>query len=76
MKALRVAQDIVPIGKFKTHAARVIRDLRDCGRPVVRAPRSHLERPGRTGSRGCVRADTYVCRPSGRRRDRRVTDRL
>jgi len=35
MKALQVSRDIVPIGEFKTHAARVVRDLRLSGRPVV-----------------------------------------
>ena len=35
MKTLQVAQDILPIGEFKTHAARVIRGLRHLGRPVV-----------------------------------------
>lgn len=35
MKSLRIAEDIVPIGEFKTHAARVIRGLRSSGRVVV-----------------------------------------
>jgi prevent-host-death family protein len=34
-KALHVSQDILPIGDFKTHAGRVLRRLRDDGRPVV-----------------------------------------
>jgi prevent-host-death family protein len=34
-KALQVSQDILPIGDFKTHAGRVLRRLRDDGRPVV-----------------------------------------
>jgi prevent-host-death family protein len=35
MKTLQIARDIVPIGEFKTHAAQVVRDLRQSGRPVV-----------------------------------------
>lgn len=34
-KALHVSEDILPIGDFKTHAGRVLRRLRDDGRPVV-----------------------------------------
>lgn len=35
MKALQVQDDIIPIGEFKTHAARIMRQLRDNGRPIV-----------------------------------------
>lgn len=35
MKAISVQDDIIPIGEFKTHAARVMRQLRDTGRPIV-----------------------------------------
>lgn len=34
-KALHVSKDILPIGDFKAHAGRVLRRLRDDGRPVV-----------------------------------------
>lgn len=34
-KTLHVSQDILPIGDFKTHAGRVLRRLREDGRPVV-----------------------------------------
>lgn len=34
-KALHVSQDILPIGDFKGHAGRVLRRLREDGRPVV-----------------------------------------
>jgi prevent-host-death family protein len=34
-KALQVSQDILPIGDIKAHAGRVLRRLRDEGRPVV-----------------------------------------
>lgn len=35
MKPMSVQDDIIPIGEFKTHAARVMRQLRDTGRPIV-----------------------------------------
>ena len=35
MKPISIEDDIIPIGEFKTHAARVMRQLRDTGRPVV-----------------------------------------
>jgi len=35
MKSISVQEDIVPIGEFKTHASRIMRRLRDHGRPVV-----------------------------------------
>jgi prevent-host-death family protein len=35
MKALQVAEDILPLGEFKTHASRVIRRLRAVKRPIV-----------------------------------------
>jgi prevent-host-death family protein len=35
MKPLQVHEDIIPIGEFKTHAARIMRQLRDTGRPIV-----------------------------------------
>lgn len=34
-KPLQVSEDILPIGDFKTHAGRVLRRLREGGRPVV-----------------------------------------
>jgi prevent-host-death family protein len=34
-KALHVSEDILPIGDFKTQAGRVLRRLREGGRPVV-----------------------------------------
>jgi prevent-host-death family protein len=34
-RPLHVSEDILPIGDFKTHAGRVLRSLRDDGRPVV-----------------------------------------
>ena len=30
-----IAQDLVPIGEFKTHASRMIRRLHEAGRPLV-----------------------------------------
>ena len=35
MKTLQVAEDILPLGEFKTHASRVIRRLRAARRPIV-----------------------------------------
>jgi len=35
MKALHVAEDILPVGEFKTQASRVIRRLREAKRPIV-----------------------------------------
>ena len=35
MKPLRVAESIVPLGDFKTHASRLLRALKQSGRPVV-----------------------------------------
>lgn len=35
MKALQVQDDIIPIGEFKTHASRIMRQLRANGRPIV-----------------------------------------
>ena len=35
MKTLQVAEDILPLGEFKTQASRVIRRLRAAKRPVV-----------------------------------------
>ena len=35
MKQLHVSQDIVPIGEFKAHASRLLRDLRNDKRPLV-----------------------------------------
>ena len=35
MKALQVHDDIIPIGEFKTHASRIMRQLRSNGRPIV-----------------------------------------
>lgn len=35
MKPLQIAQDIVPVGTFKTHAAQFLRQLRAEHRPIV-----------------------------------------
>jgi len=35
MKPLQLAEDILPLGDFKTHASRVLRQLKDSKRPVV-----------------------------------------
>lgn len=35
MKALKLSEDVLPIGEFKTNASRVIRRLRSDQRPVV-----------------------------------------
>ena len=35
MKAVRIQDDIVPIGEFKTHASRIMRRLQADGRPIV-----------------------------------------
>ena len=35
MKKFQVAEDILPVGEFKTHASRVIRRLRKTKRPFV-----------------------------------------
>ena len=35
MKAMQVAEDILPLGEFKTQASRVIRRLREARRPIV-----------------------------------------
>ena len=35
MKPMQVADDIVPLGKFKTHASRVLRSMKASGRAVV-----------------------------------------
>jgi prevent-host-death family protein len=35
MKPLRASDSIVPIGEFKTHASRLVRAVREHGRPVV-----------------------------------------
>lgn len=35
MKQLRVSRNIVPLGEFKTHASRVLRELRASNCPVV-----------------------------------------
>lgn len=32
---VRVAEDIVPLGEFRTHTARVLRKMRDSRRPVI-----------------------------------------
>ena len=34
-KPLEIAKDILPVGDFKTHASRVLKQLREGGRPVV-----------------------------------------
>jgi prevent-host-death family protein len=35
MKHLRISEDILPIGEFKTHASRVVRKLQTTRRPLV-----------------------------------------
>lgn len=35
MKPVHISEDILPIGEFKTHAARVLRRLREDQRPIV-----------------------------------------
>lgn len=35
MKPMQLSQDILPLGEFKTHASRVLRQLRESQRPVV-----------------------------------------
>jgi prevent-host-death family protein len=35
MKPLQLAEDILPIGEFKTHVSQVVRQLRRSQRPVV-----------------------------------------
>ena len=35
MRPIHVSEDIVPLGEFKTHASRVLRQLREARRPVV-----------------------------------------
>ncbi|MCC6807415.1 MAG: type II toxin-antitoxin system Phd/YefM family antitoxin [Deltaproteobacteria bacterium] len=32
---MRVSEDIVPIGEFKTHASELLRRMHDSGRPMV-----------------------------------------
>ena len=35
VRKINVAEDIVPIGEFKTHASQLVRHLHATGRPVV-----------------------------------------
>ena len=35
MRGIQVAEDILPLGEFKTHASRVMRRLREAKRPIV-----------------------------------------
>ncbi|HXO19691.1 MAG TPA: type II toxin-antitoxin system Phd/YefM family antitoxin, partial [Thermoanaerobaculia bacterium] len=35
MKPLQLSEDILPLGEFKTHASRVLRELKDSQRAVV-----------------------------------------
>lgn len=35
MKSIQISQDIFPLGQFKTHASKVLRDLHDKNRPIV-----------------------------------------
>ena len=35
MAKIDVAQDLVPIGEFKTHASQLLRQLHETGRPLV-----------------------------------------
>lgn len=35
MKTLHISEDIIPIGKFKAQASKVIRQLHETDRPVV-----------------------------------------
>ncbi len=35
MKQLHISEDIIPLGEFKSQASKVLRQLRETGRPVV-----------------------------------------
>lgn len=35
MKEMQVAEDIVPVGEFKSKTGRIVRQVRESGRPVV-----------------------------------------
>jgi prevent-host-death family protein len=35
MKSLHLSEDVLPLGDFKTHASRVLRQLKDSQRPIV-----------------------------------------
>ncbi len=35
MKPLRVSEDILPLGEFKTHASKALRRIRESQRPIV-----------------------------------------
>jgi prevent-host-death family protein len=35
MKPMKISENIVPLGEFKTHAARVLRDMKSSRAPVV-----------------------------------------
>ena len=35
MKAMRLSEDILPLGEFKTQASRVLRQLKESQRPVI-----------------------------------------
>jgi prevent-host-death family protein len=35
MKPMKISENIVPLGEFKTHAARVLRDMKSSHAPVV-----------------------------------------
>jgi prevent-host-death family protein len=35
MRKLNVAEDIIPIAEFKTHASQLVRRMRESGRPLV-----------------------------------------
>jgi prevent-host-death family protein len=35
MKSIQISEDIFPLGQFKTHASRVLRNLHEKNRPIV-----------------------------------------
>ena len=35
MKSIQISEDIFPLGQFKTHASRVLRDLHEKNRPII-----------------------------------------
>ena len=35
MKRIKFSEDVVPLGEFKAHASKILRQLNDTGRPVL-----------------------------------------
>ena len=35
MKSIQISEDIFPLGQFKTHASRVLRNLHEKNRPII-----------------------------------------